>query len=333
MYLLAIESSCDDTSVSVFKDGKPLSNVVSSQTIHTLYGGVVPEMASRQHQQNILPVVESAMQMADIQRIDLDAIAFTAGPGLPGSLLVGASFAKGLALALGKPLIAVNHMEAHVLSLLMGESKPNFPFLTLVVSGGHTLLVSVESPTKMEVLGTTLDDAVGEAFDKCAKLLGLGYPGGKALDDLAKTGNPNAFRFPVAQIPALDFSYSGVKTSFLYFLREKGAEFIQANLADICASIQFSLIKPLISKTKLAMEQLGYTQFGMAGGVAANSGLRAGLQQLATENQWDFFVPDFQYCTDNAAMIGLAATFKFQEADFAPFSTITQPRLAIGQAI
>lgn len=333
MYLLAIESSCDDTSASVLADGRPCSNVVSSQLVHSSYGGVVPEMASRQHQQNIWVVVNSALDQAGITVKNLDAIAFTVGPGLPGSLMVGASFAKGLALSLQKPLIAVNHMEAHVLSLLMGNPKPAFPFLSLVVSGGHTLLVNVKNWDQMEVMGSTLDDAVGEAFDKCAKMLGLGYPGGKAIDDLAKTGNADRFAFPVAQIPGFDFSYSGVKTAFLYFIREKGEDFVQANLNDLCASIQKALLSPLLTKTRLAMKELGYIRFGVAGGVAANSALRSALTRLSADQRWEISIPDFQYCTDNAAMIGLAAWYKLDQKAFSPFTTVTQPRLAIGQMI
>ena len=330
MYLLAIESSCDDTSVAVLKDGIPISNIVSSQTIHNQYGGVVPEMASREHLKNIIRVSEIALEKANISQKDIHAVAFTQGPGLPGSLLVGASFAKGMALALNIPLIAVNHMEAHILSLLIGENKPEFPFLCLVVSGGHTMLVLVRSWNVMEVLGSTKDDAVGEAFDKCAKLLGLGYPGGKAIDDLAKTGNPEAYIFPVGQVPGYQFSYSGVKTAFLYFLRDRKALYIEKNLNDICASIQYALLKPLLSKTKLAMEEFGIKNLGLAGGVAANSALRNALKELAAKQEWNLYIPDFEYCTDNAAMIGRAAMFKWDKKEFAGFGEITNPRMKIG---
>jgi len=328
--LLAIESSCDDTSVAILKDGIPVSNVVSSQVSHSIYGGVVPEMASREHQKNIVHVTQLALSEANCVQSDLDAIAFTQGPGLQGSLMVGASFAKGLSLGLEKPLIAVNHMEAHILALLIDEPRPSFPFICLVVSGGHTMIVLVNDWNKMEILGGTKDDAVGEAFDKCAKLLGLGYPGGKQIDELAKNGNPKAFTFPVGQVPGFQFSYSGVKTSFLYFLKEKGEEFIQENLSDVCASIQHALLKPLLSKSRDAMKQFGIQNIGMAGGVAANSRLRQSMKEMASNESWQLFIPDFQYCTDNAAMIGRAAMFKWDMKEFCGLEVVTEPRLKIG---
>ncbi len=331
MLLLAIESSCDDTSVAILKDGIPLSNVVSSQMVHENYGGVVPEMASREHQKNIVHVAQLALNQANVKKDQIEAIAFTRGPGLLGSLMVGTSFAKGLAMGLNKPLIAVNHMEAHILSLLIDERKPKFPFICLVVSGGHTMIVLVKDWDKMEVLGGTKDDAVGEAFDKCAKLLGLPYPGGKQIDDLAKTGNPKAFKFPVGQMPDYQFSYSGVKTSFLYFLQEKGETFIAENLNDVCASLQFALLKPLLSKTREAMLEFNVQNLGVAGGVAANSSLRNGLKELCKKENWDVFIPDFQYCTDNAAMIGRAAMFKWEKKDFVGLNVSAEPRFKIGQ--
>lgn len=330
MLILAIETSCDDTSVAILENGIPLSNVVSSQMVHQKYGGVVPEMASREHQKNILSVSREALERAGKKLSKLHAIAFTQGPGLPGSLMVGANFAKGLALGLGIPLLAVNHMEAHILSLLIATEKPDFPFLCLVVSGGHTLLVLVKNWDQMEILGSTKDDAVGEAFDKCAKILGLGYPGGKQIDDLAKRGNPQAFPFPVAQIPALDFSYSGVKTAFLYFVQARSREEIESHLPDICASIQSALIKPLLEKTKNALIQTGVKQLGLAGGVAANSALRKELIAMGESLQVKVFIPDFQYCTDNAAMIGMAAAFKLENGHFARLSCTTEPRLKVG---
>ncbi|HOY94227.1 MAG TPA: tRNA (adenosine(37)-N6)-threonylcarbamoyltransferase complex transferase subunit TsaD [Catalimonadaceae bacterium] len=330
MLLLAIESSCDDTAVSVLKDGIPLSNIVSSQMVHSGYGGVVPEMASREHQKNIWIVTEKAIQHSGINKKELDAIAFTKGPGLPGSLMVGASFAKGLAMALDKPLIAVNHMEAHILSLLIKEPMPSFPFLCLVVSGGHTMLVLVKQWNEMTVIGSTKDDAVGEAFDKCAKIMGLGYPGGKIIDDLAKSGNEKAFPFPVAKVEKYRFSYSGVKTSFLYFLQSKTTEFIRENQSDICSSLQFALLKPLVDACELAMEEYGIKELGLAGGVAANSSLRKRLQALCDQKEGRVYFPDFEYCTDNAAMIGRAACFKWEQKDFCGLDETTEPRLAIG---
>lgn len=333
MYLLAIESSCDDTAVAVIKDGIPISNMVSSQISHSAFGGVVPEMASREHQKNIVSVSQMALKDAGVELQQMDAIGVTLGPGLPGSLMVGASFAKGIALGLGKPLIGVNHMEAHILSLLIPQNAPKFPFLCLVVSGGHTLLVVVRDWNKMEILGKSLDDAVGEAFDKCAKMLGLGYPGGRAIDELAKNGNPKAFPFPSGKVPDFDFSYSGFKTSVLYFIRDRGAEFVQANLEDICASIQHCLLKPLVEKSTSAMKLLGLKQMGIAGGVAANSGLRNTLLIQFEKEGWELFIPEIQYCTDNAAMIGRAAWYKWLKGDFVSLSAQTNPRLSIGDVV
>jgi N6-L-threonylcarbamoyladenine synthase len=330
LYLLAIESSCDDTAVSVLKDQKPLSNVVSSQLVHETYGGVVPEMASREHQKNIWAVTQTALDQAGIAAESIGCIGYTRGPGLPGSLMVGANFAKGLALGLNIPLVSVNHMEAHILSLLLPEKKPAFPFLCLVVSGGHTLLVLVLDWDQMKVIGSTKDDAVGEAFDKCAKLLGLGYPGGKWIDQLAAAGNPNAFSFPVAKMEEYRFSYSGVKTSFLYFLQEKGPDFVTKNKPDICASIQEALLKPLVQASRKALKSFDIQRLGIAGGVSANSRLRNWMESAAVEDGFSLFVPPFEYCTDNAAMIGLAAWFKWERGLFARQDENTEPRLVIG---
>ncbi len=330
MLLLAIESSCDDTAVAVLRDGIPLSNIVSSQLIHSSFGGVVPEMASREHQKNIWNVTKKALETAAVDKIELDAIAFTKGPGLPGSLIVGASFAKGLAMGLQKPLIAVNHMEAHILSLLIKKPSPSFPFLCLVVSGGHTMLVLVKQWNEMKVIGSTKDDAVGEAFDKCAKIMGLGYPGGKVIDDIAKGGNERTFPFPVAKVEKYRFSYSGVKTSFLYFLQSKSPEFIAEHLPDICASIQYALIKPLVDACGEAIQEFDIQELGLAGGVAANSSIRSRLAILCQNKGASLYFPDFEYCTDNAAMIGRAALYKWAQNDFCDLSESTEPRLAIG---
>lgn len=329
--ILAIESSCDDTAAAVMKGEIPLSSIVSSQVAHSNFGGVVPEMASREHMKNIRLVTSQALEQAGIFPQQLDAIAFTRGPGLPGSLMVGASFAKGMAMALGKPLIAVNHMEAHVLSLLMAERKPDFPYLCLVVSGGHTMLVLVKNWNEIDLLGQTRDDALGEAFDKCAKLLGLGYPGGRLIDELGAKGNPAAFGFPVARMPDYQFSYSGVKTSFLYFLREHDASWIETNLSDICASIQDALLKPVISAGKRALREFRCGRIGIAGGVAANSRLRSLMADMCAEEKAGFFVPPMQYCTDNAGMIGRAAQFKYAQGIFCELSETTCSRMATGQ--
>ena len=319
MNILAIESSCDETSAAVITNGNIRSNVVATQLIHTLYGGVVPELASRAHQQHILPVVDKALNDAKIAKKDLDAIAFTKGPGLLGALLVGTSFAKSMALGLNIPLIEINHMQAHVLAHFIDAPKPAFPFLCLTVSGGHTQIVKVTGPLDMEIIGETRDDAVGEAFDKTAKLLDLPYPGGPLIDKYAAQGNPQAYPFPVPEIPGLDFSFSGIKTSFLYFLQKQvrqNPEFIRENIADICASIQFTLIDILLKKLKKASRETGIKEIAIAGGVSANSGLRKSLLELGEQLGWNVYIPAFEYCTDNAAMIAIAAHYKFEAGDF-----------------
>lgn len=318
--ILGIESSCDETSAAVCIDGKIYANIIATQAMHAAYGGVVPELASRAHQQHIVPVVEQALATAKISKKDLDAVAFTRGPGLLGSLLVGTSFAKGLALAMDIPLIAVNHMQAHILAHFIDEPKPQFPFLCLTVSGGHTQIVLVRDYFDMEVLGQTLDDAAGEAFDKTAKILNLPYPGGPLIDKYAKEGNPNAFSFPEPQIPGLDFSFSGLKTSILYFVRDHIAEnpdFVAQNMPDICASVQDRIVSILLNKLKKAAEQTGVRDIAMAGGVSANSGLRNALHALGEKRKWNVFIPKFEYCTDNAAMIAIAGYYKFLAKDFA----------------
>ena len=317
--ILAIESSCDETSASIIVNGKVLNNIVATQSVHEKYGGVVPELASRAHQENLIPVVHEALSTAGISKKELSAIAVTRGPGLMGSLLVCVSFAKAFAKALDIPLIDVNHMQAHVLAHFIEEPKPSFPFICLTVSGGHTQLVLVKDHLTMEVIGETQDDAVGEAFDKTAKLLGLPYPGGPLLDRHAKEGNPKAFTFPVTRMPGLNYSFSGIKTAVLYFLRDQLAEhpnFITDNLADLCASIQHTLVEMLLIKLKEAMKQTGVTEVAIAGGVSANSGLRAALSSLAQRKGWTLYVPEFEYCTDNAAMIAMAAHFKYLRGEF-----------------
>jgi N6-L-threonylcarbamoyladenine synthase len=318
--IFAIESSCDETSAAVCRDGKILSNIIASQAVHEKYGGVVPELASRAHLQNIVPVVDAALKKAQVELHLLDAIAFTQSPGLIGSLLVGSQFAKSLALTLNKPLIAVHHMQAHVLANLIEEERPAFPFLCLTVSGGHTQIVLATSPTQMQVIGETLDDAAGEAFDKSAKLLGLPYPGGPLIDKYAKEGDPHRFAFTEPQIEGLDFSFSGLKTSILYFLQKQTKAdpgFIQNNLADICASIQERIVSLLLKKFKKAALQTGITDLCIAGGVSANSGLRKAFTEMCVQNNWRPFIPPFEYCTDNAAMIAIAAYYKYSEKDFA----------------
>jgi len=319
MTILAIESSCDETSAAVITNGEIRSNVVATQLIHTLYGGVVPELASRAHQQHILPVVDKALNDAKVTKKDLDAIAFTRGPGLLGALLVGTSFAKSMALGLGIPLIEVNHMQAHVLAHFIDNPKPAFPFLCLTVSGGHTQIVKVSSPLEMEIIGETRDDAVGEAFDKTAKLLELPYPGGPLIDKYAAEGNPNAYAFPLPEMPGLDFSFSGIKTSFMYFLQKQVREnpaFITENIADICASIQYTLVDILLKKLKKASRETGIKEIAIAGGVSANSGLRKSILEMGQNQRWNVYIPAFEYCTDNAAMIAIAAHYKFIEGDF-----------------
>ncbi|HTR30612.1 MAG TPA: tRNA (adenosine(37)-N6)-threonylcarbamoyltransferase complex transferase subunit TsaD [Puia sp.] len=321
--ILAIESSCDETGCAVTRDGFMLSNIIAGQTIHEQYGGVVPELASRAHIQHIVPVVDAALKKAGCGIKDLSAIAFTQSPGLIGSLLVGSEFAKSLALALDIPLLAVHHMQAHVLANLIAASKPSFPFLCLTVSGGHTQIVLCHSPLDMEVIGETLDDAAGEAFDKSAKLLGLPYPGGPLIDKYARDGNPARFAFPEPQIAGLNFSFSGLKTSILYFLQDQTAKepgFITANLADICASIQARIISILLNKLKKAARETGVKDCCIAGGVSANSGLRAAFRELGEKEEWNTFIPPFEYCTDNAAMIAITGHFKYLAGDFAPLS-------------
>lgn len=317
--ILAIESSCDETSASIIVNGKVLNNIVATQSVHENYGGVVPELASRAHQENLIPVIQEAISSSGIDKADLSAIAFTRGPGLMGSLLVGVSFAKSFAYSLGIPLIEINHMQAHVLAHFIEDPKPKFPFLCLTVSGGHTQLVLVMDYLQMEVIGQTRDDAVGEAFDKTAKLLGLPYPGGPLIDKYAKEGNPKAFSFPITRMPDLDYSFSGIKTAVLYFLRDQlelNPNFISQNLEDLCASIQYSLVEMLLIKLKSAMKEYKLDQVAIAGGVSANSGLRNKLAILSEKNGWKLFVPKFEYCTDNAAMIAIAAHFKYLQNDF-----------------
>lgn len=327
--ILAIESSCDETSAAVIYNGKMLTNIVASQLIHEQYGGVVPELASRAHQQDIVRVVDAAISESGVSKKELSAVAFTKGPGLLGSLLVGTSFAKSLALGLEIPLIDINHMQAHVLAHFIDEPAPNFPFLCLTVSGGHTQIVLVKSHLDMEVIGETADDAVGEAFDKAAKMLGLGYPGGPKIDSLAATGNPDAFEFPISEMPALSFSFSGVKTSLLYFIQKHGEEFVANNMADICASYQKTLILTLVRKLKKAAKELKIKEIAIAGGVSANKGLRKALQMEAEKQRWDLYIPDFQYCTDNAAMIAIAGHYKYLAGEFTSQTVSPMPRFAI----
>ncbi len=330
--LLAIESSCDETAASVIVDGKILSNFIANQTVHEKYGGVVPELASRAHMENIVPVVDAALKKAfpELTRVEqlaqLNAIAFTQAPGLIGSLLVGAQFAKSMALALNIPLIAVHHMQAHVLANLIDDPKPNYPFLCLTVSGGHTQIVKCNSASDMLILGETIDDAAGEAFDKISKLLGLPYPGGPVLDKLAQLGNPKAFVFAKPQVPNLDFSFSGLKTSVLYFLQKQSHEFIQENLNDLCASVQFTIIEILLKKLKKAMQETGIKEVCIAGGVSANSGLRKAMEQLGKDTHSAIFLPKFEYCTDNAAMIAITAHFKYIAGSFEPMTTSASAR-------
>ena len=329
--ILAIESSCDETSAAIIAGGKLVNNIIATQRIHESYGGVVPELASRAHQQNIVPVVSEALKGANIEAKDLSAIAFTRGPCLLGSLFVGASFAKGLALSLEIPLIEINHMQAHILAHFIEDPKPTFPFLCLTVSGGHTQIINVRSATDMEIIGQTQDDAVGEAFDKAAKMLGLPYPGGPHLDKLAQKGNPDRFTFSETQMPDLDYSFSGIKTSILYFLRDeqkKNPNFIQENLEDLAASIQKSLVSMLLGKLVKATQLHSINQIAIAGGVAANSGLRSRLKELAETHNWSVFIPSFEYCTDNAGMIAMAAYFKYQASDFVGQNVSPNPRMA-----
>lgn len=317
--ILAIESSCDETSVAICDNGKITANVIANQTIHENYGGVIPELASRVHQQNIVPAVQQAMAIAKVDKKQLDGVAFTQGPGLLGSLLVGVSFAKSFALALNLSLISVNHMQAHILAHFIDEPKPKFPFLCLTVSGGHTQIVLVKDYFDMEIVGETLDDAAGEAFDKTAKILNLPYPGGPLIDKYAKEGNPKAYQFPEPQIQGLNYSFSGFKTAILYFVRDNQKEnpsFVEENLADICASVQHSIVNILLNKLKKAAKQYNCSQIAIAGGVSANSGLRNTLLALQETLGWEVFIPKFEYCTDNAAMIAIAGYQKFLQNDF-----------------
>jgi N6-L-threonylcarbamoyladenine synthase len=328
--ILAIESSCDETSASIISDGKILNNIIATQSVHEKYGGVVPELASRAHQQHLIPVVNEAIKSSGIQKSELSAIAFTKGPGLMGSLMVGVSFAKSFAFALGVPLIDVNHMQAHILAHFIEDPKPSFPFICLTVSGGHTQLVLVKDYLEMEIIGETSDDAVGEAFDKTAKLLGLPYPGGPLIDKYAQQGNPKAFVFPISDMPGLNFSFSGIKTAVLYFLRDhikENPEFIGQNLADICASVQFTLISMLMQKLKKAAKIYEIREIAIAGGVSANSGLRTELQVLAKKSGWNIYIPKFEYCTDNAAMIAIAAHYKYLKGEFCGLDVVPEARL------
>jgi N6-L-threonylcarbamoyladenine synthase len=331
--ILAIESSCDETSASVCKDGEILSNVIATQKVHEQYGGVVPELASRAHIQNIVPTVDAALKTANCKLETMNAIAFTQSPGLIGSLLVGSQFAKSLALSLNVPLIAVHHMQAHVLANLIDIPKPSFPFLCLTVSGGHTQIVHCKSPLDMLVIGETMDDAAGEAFDKSAKLLGLPYPGGPLIDKYAQSGNSHRFAFPEPQIPNLDFSFSGLKTAILYFLQNNIAlnpNFVQENLNDICASIQNRIITILLNKLKKASFETSIKDICIAGGVSANSGLRKAFSDMGLRYSWNTFIPKFEYCTDNAAMIAITAYYKYLAEDFSPLSVSASPRAEWG---
>ena len=337
IYILGIESSCDDTSASVICDGKILSNVVANQEIHAKYGGVVPELASRAHQQNIVPVIQQAIEQANIDKKDLNAIAFTRGPGLMGSLLVGTSFAKSLALALNIPLIAVNHMQGHVLAHFIedeNQQKPPFPFICLTISGGHTQIVKISDYFTMEVLGETLDDAVGEAYDKSAKILGLPYPGGPLVDKYAQLGDPKAYKFTKPKVEGLNFSFSGLKTAILYFLQKKVKEnpnFIEENLNDICASIQHTIVEILFDKIKLAVKETGINHIAIAGGVSANSEIRKVLKETETKFGWTTYIPQFEFTTDNAAMIAIVGYLKYLENDFSKREITATPRLNVSE--
>jgi len=327
--ILAIESSCDDTSAAILRDGEILSNCVANQEAHRLYGGVVPEVASRAHQLNIIPVVDLAIKEAGIDKSELSAVAFTRGPGLMGSLMVGVSFAKALALSLDIPLIEVHHMRAHVLAHFAEAPKPEFPFLCLTVSGGHTQIVRVESPSQMEVIGKTIDDAAGEAFDKTGKLLGLDYPAGPIIDNLAKKGKP-VFDFPEPRIPGLDFSFSGLKTSILYFLKKElktNPDFISEHLHDICASVQDRIVSILLKRLRKATRKTGIKTVAIAGGVSANSALREELEEMGRKEGWKTYIPKFEYCTDNAAMIAVAGYFKYLDGAFSDQSVEPAARL------
>lgn len=332
-YILAIESSCDDTSAAVLCNDKVLTNIVARQSVHEAYGGVVPELASRAHQQNIVPVVDVALTKAGITKDDLHAIAFTQGPGLTGSLLVGGSFAKSLSQGLQIPLIAVNHMKAHILAHFIDEEgyeKPTFPFLALTISGGHTQIVKVSSFFDLEIIGETTDDAVGEAFDKSAKILGLPYPGGPLIDKFAQEGNPKAFLFTKPKVDGFNFSFSGLKTQILYFIQKNVAQnpnFIEENKADICASIQHTIIEILMDKLKLAVNETGITQIAIGGGVSANSGIRFTLKEAERKYGWKTFIPKFEYTTDNAAMIGIVGYYNYLEENFSSNQVVSKARI------
>ncbi len=334
--ILGIESSCDDTSAAVLKDDYLLSNVLASQDVHRNYGGVIPELASRAHQLNIVPVVSEAIRLSGIKKEEIDAIAFTRGPGLLGSLLVGTSFAKGLSLSLCRPLVEVNHLQGHILSHFIRQEGrenrvPQFPFLALLVSGGHTQIVKVTDYLEFEVIGHTIDDAVGEAFDKCSKMMGLGYPGGPVVDRLAKEGNPNRFKFSKPHLPGLDFSFSGIKTSLLYFVRDRlkeNSNFIEENKEDICASFQKHLIDILMDKLLKAVKETGIKTVALGGGVSANSGLRNRITEEGAKRGWDCFIPEFKFTTDNAAMIAITGLFKFRQGITSPLDASPVSRAA-----
>lgn len=333
IFTLAIESSCDDTSAAVLCNDKVLSNIVARQSVHEEYGGVVPELASRAHQQNIVPVVDVALKKAGISKNQLNCIAFTQGPGLMGSLLVGGSFAKSLSQGLNIPLVAVNHMKAHILAHFIDEEgfdKPTFPFLAMTISGGHTQIVKVTSFFNLEIIGETTDDAVGEAFDKSAKILGLPYPGGPLIDQFAKEGNPKAFSFTKPKVEGLNFSFSGLKTQILYFVQKNMANnpnFIKENKADICASIQHTIIEILMDKIKLAVKETGIKQIAIGGGVSANSGIRTTLKEAEKKYGWKTFIPKFEYTTDNAAMIGIVGYYNFLEQNFSSTNIVSKARI------
>lgn len=340
MIILGIESSCDDTAAAVIKDGKLLANIVASQNVHKQYGGVVPELASRAHQQNIIPAVHEALKQAGVAKEELSAVAFTRGPGLMGSLLVGTSFAKAFAMGLDIPLIEVNHMQGHILAHFLKtdneteKEMPQFPFLCLTVSGGHTQIVLVKHFFDMEVIGQTIDDAAGEAFDKAAKIMGLPYPGGPLIDKYAREGNPKAYTFSKPQVPELNFSFSGLKTGFLNFITaetSKNPQFVEQHKADICASIQHTIIDILLTKLKKAAKQTGVTHIAIAGGVSANSGLRDALHQLAQQSGWKVFIPKFEYCTDNAAMIAITGYYKYLKNEYATQNVAPLPRYELGK--
>jgi N6-L-threonylcarbamoyladenine synthase len=333
--ILGIESSCDDTSAAVIKDAKILSNIVANQEVHQDYGGVVPELASRAHQQNIVPVVNQALKIANINKEQVDAVAFTRGPGLMGSLLVGTSFSKSLALALGVPLIDVNHMQGHIMAHFIdeGQEMPEFPFICLTVSGGHTQIVLVKEHFNMEVIGETIDDAAGEAFDKSAKILGLQYPGGPLIDKYAKQGNPTAFKFTKPRVKDLEFSFSGLKSNILQLIQreqKKNADFIDHNLFDLCASIQHTIIEILLDKVDNAVKKTGIKHIAIAGGVSANSGLRSALKDREQSHNWKVYIPKFEYCTDNAAMIAIVGYHKFLQNKFTNSSITATARMKIG---